>query len=327
LPDVHSLSSVHVVMHELAPHMNAPHDVSVTVWQTPAPSQVLAGVNVDTVHDAPTQVVTAVHRRHAPAPSHMPSRPQLKVVSCVHSLPGSVPAVTGRHRPLAAPVIAPAHALQLPLHAVSQHTPSTQLPLAHSEPAPQTVPLVLGATHTVPIQALPGAQSLIDAHVVLHVVVPHAYAPHDVVLTVWHVPVPSHVRAGVCVVPLHDSTPQLVPTAHRRHAPRPSHMPSRPQLSVDSGLQSLSGSLPPGMVRQMPLGWLVLLFEHATQGPTHADSQQKPSTQNRLAHSPDPVHAVPVAFAATHEPDEQMLPLEQSLLDVHVVLHAAVSQA
>jgi hypothetical protein len=104
-------------------------------------------------------------------------------------------------------------------------------------------------------------------------------------------------------------------------------MPSRPQLLAASGLQSLSGSMPPGMVRQMPLGWLVLLLAHATQVPTQADSQQKPSTQNRLAHSPAPAHAAPVAFAATHEPDEQMLPLAQSLLETHVVLHAAVSQA
>jgi hypothetical protein len=257
----------------------------------------------------------------------VPSKPQLSVDSAMHSLPGSVPAVTGRHRPSAAPVIAPAHALQLPVHAVSQHTPSTQLPLAHSGPAAHTVPLVFGATHALPTQAPPGAQSAPDVHDVLHVVVPHAYAPHDVVLAVWHVPAPSQVLAGVCVVPLHDSAPQLVPAAHRRHAPRPSHMPSRPQLVDASGLQSLSGSVPPGMVRQMPSGWLVLLLAHATQGPTHADSQQKPSTQNRLAHSPDTAHAAPVAFAGTHAPAEQMWPLAQSPLTAHVVLHAVASQA
>ena len=249
-----SLSSVHAVEHAVAPHMYAPHDRSVTVWHVPAPSHVLAGVNVDTVHDWPTQVVPAGQRRHAPAPSHVPSSPQLNVVSCWHSLAGSVPAVTGRHRPLAAPVNPPAHALQLPLHAVSQHTPSTQLPLPHSEPAAHTAPLAFGATHTVPIHAPPGAQSAFDAHDVLHVVAPHAYAPHDVVAAVWHVPAPSHVLAGVCVVPLHIAAPQLVPTAHRRHAPSPSHMPSRPQLLLASGLQSLSGSVPPGMVRQMPSG-------------------------------------------------------------------------
>lgn len=145
-----------------------------TVWQTPAPSQVLAGVNVDTVHDAPTQVVPATQRRHAPAPLHEPSNPQLKVVSCGHSLRGSVPALAGRHWPLAAPVSAAAHALQLPVHAVSQHTPSTQLPLAHSGPAAHTVPSVFGVTHTVPIQALPAAQSRFDVHDVLHTVALHA---------------------------------------------------------------------------------------------------------------------------------------------------------
>ena len=77
----------------------------------------------------------------------------------------------------------------------------------------------------------------------------------------------------------------------------------------------------------MPSGWLVLLFEHATQGPTQADSQQTPSAQNRLAHSPAAAHAAPLAFAGVHEPDEQMLPLAQSPLAAHVVLHAVVSQA
>jgi len=228
---------------------------------------------------------------------------------------------------LAAPVIAPAHALHVPVQAVSQHTPSTQLPLAHSGPAPHTVPFAFGATHTVPMQAPPGAQSLFDAHVVLHVVAPHAYAPHDVGLAAGQLPAPSQVRAGVCVVPLHDSLPQLVPAAQRRHAPTPSHMPSRPQLVLASGAHSLSGSVPPGTGRQMPSGWLVLLIAHATQAPTHADSQHTPSMQNRLAHSPAAAHAAPFAFAATHEPDEQMLPSAQSLLDAHVVLHAVAPQA
>jgi hypothetical protein len=271
--------------------------------------------------------VPAIQRRHAPAPSHVPSNPQLSVDSCMHSLPGSVPAVTGRHRPSAAPVSAPAHALQPPVHAVSQQTPSTQLPLAHSEPALHTVPLVLGATHTLPTQAPPGAQSVTDVHDVLHDVAPHAYAPHDVVLGVWHVPDPSQVLAGVCVVPLHDSAPQLVPAAHRRHAPRPSHAPSRPQLVDASGLQSLSGSLPPVMARQMPSGWVVLLFAHATHGPTQADSQQTPSAQNRLAHSPAAAHAAPVVLPGTHAPDEQKFPLAQSPLTEHVVLQAVASQA
>jgi hypothetical protein len=167
---------------------------------------------------------------------------------------------------------------------------------------------------------------LFDAHVVLHAVGPHAYAPHDAGLAAEQVPAPSQVLAGVCVVPVHDSLPQLVPTAHRRHAPMPSHMPSRPQLVVDSGVHSLSGSVPPGTARQMPSGWVVLLIAHATQAPTHADSQHTPSMQNRLAHSPAAAHAAPFAFAAMHEPDAQMLPIAQSLLDAHVVLHAVASQ-
>ena len=106
-----------------------------TVWQVPAPLQVRAGVYVEPMHDSPTQVVPDCHLRQAPAPSHVPSSPQLEAASCAHSLSGSVPAVTARQRPSAAPVLAFAQALQAPPQADSQQTPSTQKPLAHSAAA------------------------------------------------------------------------------------------------------------------------------------------------------------------------------------------------
>jgi hypothetical protein len=40
------------------------------------------------------------------------------------------------------------HARQLPLHAVAQQTPSTQLPLWHSTPRPQLTPLAFVGKHT-----------------------------------------------------------------------------------------------------------------------------------------------------------------------------------
>jgi hypothetical protein len=66
------------------------------------------------------------HTRHAPAPSHIPSVPQVDGASCAHSSSGSVPFVTGRQRPSVAPVFPFEQALQLSVHADSQQTPSTQ---------------------------------------------------------------------------------------------------------------------------------------------------------------------------------------------------------
>ena len=212
--------------------------------------------------------------------------PAAQVESCVHSLRGWVPAVAGRHRPLAAPVSAPAHALQLPVHAVSQHTPSTQLPLAHSGPAAHTVPSVFGATHMVPIQARPPRSRASDVHDVLHTVVPHAYAPHDVVSTVWHVPATVAGPGGRVRGAAARCGAAAGAGRHRRHAPRPSHMPSRPQLSDASGLQSLSGSLPPGMVgRCRRAGWSCCSSTRRRGRRTRIRSST-PSAQNRLAHSP-----------------------------------------
>ena len=46
-----------------------------TAWQVPVPLQVRAGVNVDPVQPAATQVVPVAYRRQAPAPLQAPSVP------------------------------------------------------------------------------------------------------------------------------------------------------------------------------------------------------------------------------------------------------------
>ena len=65
--------------------------------------------------------------------------------SAAHSLSGSVPAVTGRQRPSAAPVLTFEQALQAAPQADSQQMPSTQLPVAHWLAAVHEPPLVWGA--------------------------------------------------------------------------------------------------------------------------------------------------------------------------------------
>jgi hypothetical protein len=128
------------------------HDDVVTVRQLPAPSQVRAGVYVEPRQDSPTQVVPVPHFRHAPAPSHCPSSPQLEAVSCGHSPSGSVPALIERQRPFVCPVLALEQALQAPVQADSQQTASMQLPVAQSPGAVQLAPCALRGTHAVPAQ-------------------------------------------------------------------------------------------------------------------------------------------------------------------------------
>jgi len=51
-------------------------------------------------------------------------------------------------------------------------------------------------------------------HVVRHnPFVPQVYAPHDAFVTVWQVPVPLQVRAGVSVEPVQLDATHVVPAA------------------------------------------------------------------------------------------------------------------
>ena len=83
--------------------MYVPHEPEVTAWQVPAPSQVRAGVSVPALHAPPAQMVPAADSPQAPAPLHMPVRPQLEAASAAHSLSGSVPAAMAAQVPLGLP--------------------------------------------------------------------------------------------------------------------------------------------------------------------------------------------------------------------------------
>jgi hypothetical protein len=51
-------------------------------------------------------------------------------------------------------------------------------------------------------------------------------------VTVWQVPVPLQVRAGVNVVPEQVEATQVAPTAYNLQAPLPLQDPSLPQLGA-----------------------------------------------------------------------------------------------
>jgi hypothetical protein len=113
------------------------------------------------VHDSLTQVVPD-QCRQAPAPSHMPSWPQLDCVSCEHSLSGSVPATIGRQKPSPAEVFAFAQAEQAPAQADSQQTASTQKLLEQSPDAVQLAPSPFFPVQVLPVQKSPEMQSASD---------------------------------------------------------------------------------------------------------------------------------------------------------------------
>ena len=81
---------------------------------------------------------------HDPAPLH--------TVMPGHSLSGSAFIGMRPHTPSLPPFLTALQAWQVPPQAVSQHTPSTQLPLAHSFGVAQLTPLLFAGTQLVPSQ-------------------------------------------------------------------------------------------------------------------------------------------------------------------------------
>jgi hypothetical protein len=73
---------------------------------------------------------------------------------------GAVPAGLHRRLPRGVPLMvmqvpglpASLHDWQVPMHPAEQHTPSVQLPVMHSVPVPQGVPLLFSALHVPPEQ-------------------------------------------------------------------------------------------------------------------------------------------------------------------------------
>lgn len=59
---------------------------------------------------------------------------------------------TLEHVPSATPVFAAVHALHTPTHGALQQTPSTQLPVKHSAPLPQTAPWAFWGRHVPALQ-------------------------------------------------------------------------------------------------------------------------------------------------------------------------------
>lgn len=132
-PATQSAFVAQAVRQALAPQTKG-EQLAGTCLQLPAPSQLPADVTVVPLHDCAAQFVPDGADRQAPAPSHVPSKPQIG--AGVHPPWGSLaPSVTGLHAPAAPETLQDEQAEQL---AEEQQTPSTQLPLSHSGPEAQS---------------------------------------------------------------------------------------------------------------------------------------------------------------------------------------------
>jgi hypothetical protein len=106
--------------------------------QRPMPSHAWAPTTASPSHMPGPQAVPAVYLRQAPAPSHLPSKPQVVTSAVWHAVEsrGAMPAGMNVHVPIVAEQV-----WQGSVQATLQHTPSTQKPLEQSPGHLQAWPL------------------------------------------------------------------------------------------------------------------------------------------------------------------------------------------
>ncbi len=146
---------------------------------------------------AAPQLVPALVLRQAPAPLQVPSNPQGGAAT-QRWCGSAAPRATGPQVP-ALPVRL--QTWQLSQLALEQHTPSTQLPLAHSEPSEQIWPRRLRPQDPF-VQNCPGAQSAsaVQTDTQLWVALLHANGAQDCIAGGLQFPPPSQVRARFAMV-------------------------------------------------------------------------------------------------------------------------------
>jgi hypothetical protein len=91
------------------------------------------------------------------------------------------------------------HEAQVPQVGAPQQTPSTQLPLSHSEDAPQIWPRRF-FPHEPAVHTMPATQSASAAQAARHAVPLQVYGVQDCVVAALHAPAPSQARASVAIV-------------------------------------------------------------------------------------------------------------------------------
>ena len=196
------------------------------------------------------------------------------------------------------PVKAAVHATHVPSHAALQQTPSAQNPLAHCEAC---------------MHATPAASS--HAPAPLHSPAGHSLAVSSPERTGAHEPFVPPVKVAVHAshVPSHTS-PQQTPSTQKLLAqsvfiaqvsPRPFLQPPAPSQTA-APMHSFAGSLPNPMFAHVPSAPATL---HALHVPPQVLSQQTPSVQKPLRHSPAPPQEAPLTFTQAPVPLHTSAPL------------------
>jgi hypothetical protein len=253
-------------------------------------------------------------------PLQNPVVPQLAAPPAVHCPAGSAPlAGTGEQVP-AAP--GSAQDIQVPLHAVPQQIPWSQMVLLHSVPLEQTAPFGLSPQDPA-LQEAGIAQSASVAQVALQALAPQANGKQEDEAGIPQVPAPSQVPPGVKVVPVVGQVAawQEVPCWYFSQAPA-WHLPSVPQLAAPLSTQLPAGSGPEATAVHCPI---VPVMAHERQAPVQAVAQQTPCAQNVDWHSTLFEQKAPIGFSP-QEPALQTFPDEQELLSLQLAKQRAPLQ-
>jgi hypothetical protein len=168
------------------------------------------------VHDSGAQTVPILYFWQPPAPSHLPFVEQAAGVMSWQTPRGSaLPAAIAVHFP---GVEASAQLRQAPVHAMSQHTPSTQWVETHSVPAPHGWPFCFGP-HVPLTQAWPGSQSASVTQTLLQA--PATQLKGLQFCTPWgrQVPRPSQVPGVLRRVPVQEGAMHWVSAAYFSQPP------------------------------------------------------------------------------------------------------------
>jgi hypothetical protein len=130
LPGKQSRSVAHGLAHLSPVHTNGAQSVpTASNTQLPNPSQTFPFIELP-AHCVVPHAVALAYKRHDPKPLQLPSRWHSADPSSGHSSSGSTPFFTGSHSPSTPiPFFATLQDWHRPVHAVAQHTPSTQYPL------------------------------------------------------------------------------------------------------------------------------------------------------------------------------------------------------
>jgi hypothetical protein len=171
-----------------------------------------------------------------------------------------------------------------PVHAMLQHTPSTQKPDKHPSLFSQSAPLMLlpqePATHWCSEEHCESVVHLLAQRLVLG---SQVYGGQGCDLASEQLPSPSQVRMSSTESAWQVPSLHTVPRGYFRQPPLPSQVPSRPQApAVLAGhMDESSGRAPAGTAAHSPreLGRL-----HAMQVSPHEEAQHTPSTQKPVWH-------------------------------------------